>query len=135
MQMPSIVMGKPPPRLEPNTEASAIMCTLLIPDYDPEDPKPYPSDIQLGEYQCNEIVELLRQHSANLEGISFIADMLKELDHDHSNSGVRWRRRDVGAGHIWLPGREGAPLRLQPHDPGLLSHAVPLLRCPGQDPR
>ncbi|HZA21460.1 MAG TPA: hypothetical protein VFA32_02465 [Dehalococcoidia bacterium] len=71
--MPSIVMGEPPPRLEPDTEASAIMCNLLIPEYDPEDPKPYPGDIQPGIYEGNEIVELLRQHSANPEAIWFIA--------------------------------------------------------------
>ena len=49
------------------------MCNLLIPEYDPEDPKPYPGDIQPGIYEGNEIVELLRQHSANPEAIWFIA--------------------------------------------------------------
>jgi hypothetical protein len=78
MLMPGIVMRKPPPRLEPNTEATAIMCTLLIPDYDPDDPKPYPSDIKPGVYEGNELVGLLREHSANPEAIWFIADMLEE---------------------------------------------------------
>jgi hypothetical protein len=77
MLMPSIVMWKPPPRLESNTEATAIMCNLLIPEYDPEDPQPYPGDIKPGVYEGNEIVELLRQHSANPEAIWFIADMLE----------------------------------------------------------
>ena len=54
------------------------MCNLLIPEYDPEDPKPYPGDIQPGVYEGNEVVELLRQHSANSEAIHFIADMLEE---------------------------------------------------------
>jgi hypothetical protein len=70
--------GQPPPSLEPNAEASPVMCTLLIPDYDPENPKAYPGNIQPGVYQGNEIVELLRQHSANPEAIWFIADMLEE---------------------------------------------------------
>ena len=78
MLMPSIVMGKPPPWLEPHTEASAIMCHLLIPEYDPEDPQPYPGDIQPGVYEGNEIVELLREHADNPEAIRFIADMLEE---------------------------------------------------------
>ena len=76
--MPSIVMGNPTPSLEPYEEASATMCNLLIPEYDPEDPKPYPGDIQPGVYEGNELVELLRQHSANPEAIRFIADMLEE---------------------------------------------------------
>ena len=54
------------------------MCTLLIPDYDPDDPKPYPGDIKPGVYEGNELVELLREHSANPEAIWFIADMLEE---------------------------------------------------------
>jgi hypothetical protein len=76
--MPSIVMEQPSRRLEPNTEATAIMCNLLIPDYNPDDPKPYPGDIKPGVYEGNELVELLRQHSANPEAIRFIADMLEE---------------------------------------------------------
>jgi hypothetical protein len=76
--MPSIVMGKPPLSLEPTTETTAIMCNLLIPDYEPEDPQPYPGDIQPGEYQGNEVVELLREHADNAEAIRFIADMLEE---------------------------------------------------------
>jgi hypothetical protein len=54
------------------------MCNLLIPEYHPEDPQPYPGDIQPGEYQGNEIVELLLQHVHNPEAIWFIADMLEE---------------------------------------------------------
>ena len=76
--MPSIVMGKPPPTLEPTTEASAAICTLLIPDYDPEEPQPYPGDIQPGIYEDNEIVELLHEHADNQEAIRLIADILEE---------------------------------------------------------
>jgi hypothetical protein len=54
------------------------MCVLLIPEYDPEDPQPYPGDIQPREYQGNQIVELLRQHADSPEAIRFIADMLEE---------------------------------------------------------
>ena len=54
------------------------MCNLLIPEYDFEDSQPYPGDIQPGEYQGNEIVELLREHADNPEAIRFIADMLEE---------------------------------------------------------
>jgi hypothetical protein len=71
-------MAQTLPLLEPNTEASLAMSVLLIPDYDPEDPQPYPGNIQPGEYQGNEIVELLRQHADNPEAVRFIADLLKE---------------------------------------------------------
>ena len=54
------------------------MCTLLIPDCDPEDSQPYPGDIQPGIYEDNKILELLRQHCHNPEAIRFIADMLEE---------------------------------------------------------
>jgi hypothetical protein len=64
--------------LEPNREASLAMCVLLIPNYGPEDPQPYPGDIQHGEYHGNEIVELLREYADNPKAIRFIADMLEE---------------------------------------------------------
>jgi hypothetical protein len=54
------------------------MCTLFIPDYDPNDPKPYPGDIKPGIYEDNEIVDLLREHCHNPEAIHFIADLLEE---------------------------------------------------------
>jgi hypothetical protein len=47
MLVPSIVVGDAV-WLEPNLEASAARRTLLIPDYDPEDPQPCPGDIQPG---------------------------------------------------------------------------------------
>lgn len=78
MMVPSSVTGKPAPKLELNMEASAAVCNLLIPDYDSEDPQPYPGNIQPGEYQGIEIVELLRQHADDLEAIRFIGDILEK---------------------------------------------------------
>jgi hypothetical protein len=78
MTIRSICLVNNLPLLEPNKEVSAAMAILLIPDYDPEDPKPYPGDIQPGEYEGNEIVKLLRQHGDNPEAIRFIADTLEE---------------------------------------------------------
>jgi hypothetical protein len=49
-------------RLKPIAEASSVMCSLIIPEYDLEDPQPYPGDIQPGEYEGNELVQLLRDH-------------------------------------------------------------------------
>jgi hypothetical protein len=51
------------------------VCNFLILEYDSED-QCYPGGIKPGVYEGNEIVELLRQHSANSEAIWFIADML-----------------------------------------------------------
>jgi hypothetical protein len=51
---------------------------LLIPEYDLEDPQPYPGAIQPGEYQGDDVVELLREHADNPQAIRFIADMLEE---------------------------------------------------------
>jgi hypothetical protein len=44
--MPSIVMGGTTTQAGAEYEATAIMCNLLIPEYDLEDPQPYPGDIQ-----------------------------------------------------------------------------------------
>lgn len=54
------------------------MTTLIIPDHDPNDPQPYPGDLQPGEYPNNQLVDLLRQHAHDPEAILFIADMLEE---------------------------------------------------------
>ena len=32
------------------------MCILIIPEFDLDDPQPYPGDIQPGEYLGNEVV-------------------------------------------------------------------------------
>ena len=54
------------------------MTTLTIPDYDPDDPQPYPGDIRPNEYSINELVELLRQHAHDPEAILLIFDMLEK---------------------------------------------------------
>jgi hypothetical protein len=54
------------------------MLFLIIPHYYPMDSQPYAGDIQPGEYQGNEVIELLREHAHNPEAIRFIADMLEE---------------------------------------------------------
>lgn len=51
---------------------------LVIPDYDPYEPKPYPGGIVPGEYTLSGLVELLRKHKNNPEAIQFIADLLEE---------------------------------------------------------
>lgn len=51
--------------------------TLLIPEYDPEDEKPYPGDIKPGKYGLSDLVALLREHKDNPDAIQFIADMLE----------------------------------------------------------
>jgi hypothetical protein len=56
----------------------SIMCILLIPDYDANDPQPYPGDIKPVIYEDNEIVDLLCQHCHNPEVIYFIADLLED---------------------------------------------------------
>jgi hypothetical protein len=77
MLVPSIVVANAT-QAGAKAEASATMCTRLNPDYDPQDPQPYPGDIKLGIYEDNEIVDLLRQHCHNPEAIYFIADMLED---------------------------------------------------------
>lgn len=54
------------------------MKTLVIPEYDTEDPRPYPGGIKPGEYAVNELVDMLRQNAHNPDAILFIADMLEE---------------------------------------------------------
>jgi len=50
---------------------------LIIPDYDPIDPKPYPGDIKPGTYSGSEVKALLKQHKGNAAAIQFIRDMLE----------------------------------------------------------
>ena len=50
---------------------------LLIPDYDPYDPKPYPGDIKPDYYDEAETSELLEKHKDNPEAFQFIRDMLE----------------------------------------------------------
>ena len=51
---------------------------LVIPEYDTDDPKPYPGDIKPGRYTSNDLAQLLREQRENPEAIEFIADMLEE---------------------------------------------------------
>ena len=51
---------------------------LLIPDYDPYNPKPYPGDIKPGSYTKSEAKKLLKKHKNNPEALRFIQDMMEE---------------------------------------------------------
>ena len=51
--------------------------TIIIPDYDPYNPKPYPGDIKHGYYSKSEIKKLLKKHKDNPEALQFIRDMLE----------------------------------------------------------
>ena len=51
--------------------------TIIIPDYDPYNPKPYPGDIKPGSYTRLEIKKLLKKHKDNPEALRFIRDMLE----------------------------------------------------------
>jgi len=51
---------------------------LIIPDYDPYNPKPYPRDIKPGYYSDTEVKKLLKMHKANHEALQFLRDMLEE---------------------------------------------------------
>ena len=51
--------------------------TLIIPDYDPYNPKPYPGDIKPGCYRRSEIKKLIKKHKDNPEALQFLRDMLE----------------------------------------------------------
>ena len=51
--------------------------TIIIPDYDPYNPKPYPGDIKPGYYSKSEIKKLLKKHKDNPEALQFFRDMLE----------------------------------------------------------
>ncbi len=51
---------------------------LLVPEYDPDDPQPYPGGIEPGVYFLSGLVALLREHAEDPEAIRFIADMLED---------------------------------------------------------
>jgi hypothetical protein len=51
--------------------------TIIIPDYDPYNPKPYPGDIKPGYYSKSEIKKLLKKHKNNPEALQFLRDMLE----------------------------------------------------------
>jgi hypothetical protein len=51
---------------------------LIIPDYDPYNPKPYPGDIKPGYYSKSTINHLLKKHKDNPAALQFFWDMLEE---------------------------------------------------------
>ena len=51
--------------------------TIIIPDNDPYNAKPYPGDIKPGSYSKPEIKKLIRKHKDNPEALQFIRDMLE----------------------------------------------------------
>ena len=51
---------------------------LIIPDYDPYDPKPYPGDIKPDSYNKAKVKKLLKKHKNSPEAIQFIRDMMEE---------------------------------------------------------
>jgi hypothetical protein len=51
---------------------------LIIPNYDPYNPKPYPGDIKPGYYSKAKVKKLLNKHKDNPEALQFLQDMLEE---------------------------------------------------------
>ncbi len=50
---------------------------LIIPDYDPINPKPYPGDIKPGTYGKAQVKKLLTKHKDNSAALQFLQDMLE----------------------------------------------------------
>ena len=50
---------------------------VIIPDYDPESMKPYPSEIKPGSYTAKAINELIEKYKNNPKTLQFIKDMLE----------------------------------------------------------
>jgi hypothetical protein len=51
---------------------------LIIPDYDPYNPKPYPGDIKPDSYSATKVKKLLKKHKDNPEAFQFLRDMMEE---------------------------------------------------------
>ena len=51
---------------------------LIIPDYDPYNPKPYPGDIKPGSYTEAKVKKLLKKHKYIPIALQFIRDMMEE---------------------------------------------------------
>ena len=51
---------------------------LIIPDYDPYNPKPYPGDIKPGSNTERQVKKLLKKHKNNPEALQFLRDMQEE---------------------------------------------------------
>jgi hypothetical protein len=52
--------------------------TLLIPDYDTYNPKPYPGDIKPGYYSEAKVKKLLKKHKNNPQAVQFLRDMMEK---------------------------------------------------------
>jgi len=50
---------------------------LLISDYGPYNPKPYPGDIKPGSYSKAKVNALLKKHKENLDALQFLRDMME----------------------------------------------------------
>jgi hypothetical protein len=51
---------------------------LIIPDYDPINPEPYPGDIKPGSYNKAKVKRLLKKNKYNPEALQLLCDMLEE---------------------------------------------------------
>ena len=51
---------------------------LIIPDYDPYEPKPYPGNIKPGYYNKARVTRLLKKHKDNPAALQFLRDMMEE---------------------------------------------------------
>jgi hypothetical protein len=51
---------------------------LIIPDYDPINPKPYPGDIRPGSYSATKVKKLLKKHKDNPQALQFLRDIKEE---------------------------------------------------------
>jgi hypothetical protein len=51
---------------------------LIIPDYDPYNPKPYPGNTKPGSYSKAQVKNLLKEHKNNPAALKFLRDMMEE---------------------------------------------------------
>lgn len=51
---------------------------LIIPDYDPYDPKPYPGDLKPGYYKPYQVQMLLKENKKNPQVLQFLKEMLED---------------------------------------------------------
>ncbi len=50
---------------------------LIIPDYDPINPKPYPGNIKPGYYSQAKVKKLLKKYKSNPAALQFLRDMME----------------------------------------------------------
>ena len=51
---------------------------LIIPDYDPYNPEPYPGAIKPGYYTTGQVKRLREKHKDNPNSLQFLRDMMEE---------------------------------------------------------